>query len=179
MIVSHSFHGSFSLTSFPLNNAAFLFFRKKIKNKIKKSPRCALQHFSLRTATDKDWLTSYRMPTLYSYSGMVFGLQGFNPALCWVPHCVACLKTPPQVVLFLRRGSRVFAIVPWPAADPLDPDLLPLRRSKVRPASISRTRLLHCNACNAAGSAQTPHHHFFFFFLTWKKTTQLHCSSSP
>lgn len=26
MIVSHSFHGSFSLTSFPLNNAAFLFF---------------------------------------------------------------------------------------------------------------------------------------------------------
>lgn len=43
MIVSHSFHGSFSLTSFSLNNAAFLFFKKK-KKKI--TPVCVATLFT-------------------------------------------------------------------------------------------------------------------------------------
>lgn len=50
------------------------------------------------------------------------------------------LKTTLHAILCLLLWEAwVCAIVPWPAVDPLDPDLLPLRGSEVRPASIGRT----------------------------------------
>lgn len=64
------------------------------------------------------------------------------------------LETSQHVIAWLLLWEAwVFAIVPWPTADPLDPDLLPLRRSKVTAASIAKAPSLPpSNACNAAGS---------------------------
>lgn len=95
-IVLHSFHVSFSLTSFSLNNAAFPFFAKKEK---RISLLCIATLFS-KNNSFSDWLTSYRLHTPYSYSH-----SACKP--CIMPsHSLCCLperppsspKTPPQVV---------------------------------------------------------------------------------
>lgn len=61
----------FFLTPFSLNDAAFLFFIKKKKTLFTEEQRLIGLVYSNK-----------KRPTLYSYSGMVFVLQGFNPALC-------------------------------------------------------------------------------------------------